>query len=590
MVGLFYKAMKTALLHPAFFVLFLMVLIKNLMLKFNTRINSFFFRSIKIIVCSIFIFLSLNTYASVRDTVLNAVYSQPFFYNVLADKKGSIFVGTSEGIFQLEGTTLVPYNKKEGYITLDKSGEPAISPDGIKNYYERKYLNMLPFPELSRDEYHAGSEDHFYICSGGRIYIYDIVPYRYSYAGYSIRTISEDFVGTYTGIYFRGKRLPFPIFTDGYIREINGLAYVCYDGLITIDPSMVQSAKYDSVIKGIKPINNTGALQFRDVCLSKYNGSYYLSSVTDLLKMKKGGVPFSVYKTSKKISELVIVGEYKSSLFFSDGNYILKLSSLVDKADTLTRLPAEILDGSVTSRNIYLLTSEGLYQLDSDNEVEKLTSLSQAHTMELISPTEMLIATNNGLFRFNAVNKVLAPLIRGIEFNRKALFKNGDLLQAGSINGLYTIDIKDLDLLSSRNTSFMNEGQIPQYIIIVLAVIILLIGVLLFMLFQARKKVATTTIQLEELNHDLLSREKIEQYIRENLSTASLKSITDHYNTNNSHIYRLIEPDKPGSIIQKMRNEKLIELQKAGKNISEIAEATGLSVAYLKKIRNKFES
>jgi hypothetical protein len=527
--------------------------------------------------------------AAERDTVLNAVYSHPFFYNVLADKKGSIFAGTSEGIFRLEGTKLLPYKKEEGYITLDKSGDPVISPDGIKNYYERKYLYLLPFPELARDEYHAGSEDHFYICSGGRIYIYDIVPYSYSYANYSIRTISENFVGTYSGIYYGGKRLPFPIFTDGYIREIEGLAYVCYDGLITVDSSMVKSSIRDSVMMGIKPVNYTGVVQFRDVCLSKNNGSLYLSSVTDLLKMQKGGVPFSIYKSRKKISEIVIIGEYKDKLYFSDGNYILRLDIPNSKLDTLTSLSAEIVDGSVTNRNIYLLTNEGLYQLDTKNEIENLTPLSQAHTMELISPTELVISTNNGLFRFNAVNKVLTPLIRGVEFNRKALFKKGDLLQAGSINGLYTIDVKDLDLLVSKNRSASDEAKVPTAVLLVSLSALVVVGVLVFLLIRARRKLATTAVQLSELSVDVLDRDKIEEFIRANLATASLKSITDHFNTNISHVYKLIEPEKPGTIIQKMRIEKLIQLKADGKDINEIAAATGLSVSYLRKIKNKIE-
>ena len=561
----------------------------NLFLRPHSLRTGFSRDRIKMVICSVLVFFGLGASALERDTVLNAVYSHPFFYNVLADEKGNIFAGTAEGIFQLEGTKVIPYNKEAGYITLSQSGKPAINPEGIKNYFERAYLHLLPFPERARDEYHAGSNDYFYICSGGRIYVYDILPYDYSYANHSIRTISENFVGTYSGIYFRGKLLPFPPFTDGYIREIDGLAYVCYNDLLTIDTTIIQSANKESVVKGINQVKHTGVLRFRDAIFSKSRSSYYLSSTTDLLKLEKGGAPFSIYKTRKKISEIVIVGEYKSNLYFSDGNYILKLSFSGDKADTLTRLSAEVLDGKVSDRNIYILTGEGLYELNSDNELEKLTSLFQAHTMCLISPTELVISTNNGLFRFNAVNKVLTPLIRGVEFNRKALFKNGNLLQAGSINGLYTIDVKDLNLLASKNSSFAAEEKWPLSVITILLISFLLVGILIYLLIGTRKKLAMTTVQLTELNTEVLDRTKIEQYINENLATASLKSITDHFNTNISHIYKLIEPDKPGTIIQKIRNEKLSLMKSQGKDINEIAEATGLSVSYLKKIMNKFE-
>ena len=259
------------------------------------------------------------------------------------------------------------------------------------------------------------------------------------------------------------------------------------------------------------------------------------------------------------------------------------------KIDTLTSLSAEIVDGSITNRNIYLLTNEGLFQLDTKNEIENLTPLSQAHTMELISSTELVISTNNGLFRFNAVNKVLTPLIRGVEFNRKALFKKGDLLQVGSINGLYTIDVKDLELLARKNRSSAEEAKLPASLLIISLVALMTVGTLVFLLIRARRKLAMTTVQLTELSVEVLDRDKIEQYIRDNLATASLKSITDHFNTNISHIYKLIEPEKPGTIIQKMRIEKLTELKRAGKDVSEIATATGLSVSYLKKIKNKID-
>ena len=210
--------------------------------------------------------------------------------------------------------------------------------------------------------------------------------------------------------------------------------------------------------------------------------------------------------------------------------------------------------------------------------------------MELISATEIIIATNNGLFRFNTVNKVLSPLIRGVEFNRKALFKNGDFLQAGSINGLYTINVNDLELLAGRNRYLTEKEQVPLYVIIGALVALAAIGLLAVLLFRSRRKLDIAEVQMKELHVETVDRQKIEDFIRENLSTACLKSILDHFQINKSQIYKLIEPDKPGLIIQKMRMEKLIELRDAGKDITEIAEATGLSVSYLRKIRNRSQA
>jgi hypothetical protein len=543
-----------------------------------------------VILLGIFSLCTHGVHATERDTILNAVYSDPYFYNVLADNKGSIFTGTSEGIFQLNGGKLIPYKKAQGYITLNKNYEPVITPEGIKNHHERKYLSLLPFPDLALDEYHASTTDHFYLCSGGRIYIYDIVPYSYSFGNHSIRSISENFVGTYSGIYYKGSRLrdPAPKFTDSYIREINGIAYMYYDYLYTINVALLQNDTSKGSQLGITRINHTGEAKFRDIYQINGNNNLYFSSVSGLLKTDREGVPFSIYKTSNKISEIVIIGERLSRLYFSDGNYLLSLGiGADDKVDTIIRLPAEILNGRVDDRNILLLTHEGLYKLSSDGELQKLTQLYQAHTMELISATEMVIATNNGLFRFNTVNRVLSPLIRGVEFNRKAMYKKGDLLQVGSINGLYSINVNDLELLASRNRYLTEKEQVPLHVIIGAISALAAIGLLAFLLFRSRRKLVIASAEIKELNIESLDRAKIEQYIRENLTTVSIKSITNHFDTNISHVYKLINPDKPGSIIQKLRIEKLVELKNAGKTVAEIAEATGLSTSYVVKIKNR---
>jgi DNA invertase Pin-like site-specific DNA recombinase len=51
-------------------------------------------------------------------------------------------------------------------------------------------------------------------------------------------------------------------------------------------------------------------------------------------------------------------------------------------------------------------------------------------------------------------------------------------------------------------------------------------------------------------------------------------------------VYTLLEPDKPGDLIQNLRYEKVKELRKEGKTAKEIALCTGLSDSYVRKIWN----
>ena len=76
--------------------------------------------------------------AQLKDTILNMVLSKPYFYNVLSVTDGKVYAGTSEGIVEIQGTSIRQYGSQVGYITTDKAGLPKIDTDGISIYTERK--------------------------------------------------------------------------------------------------------------------------------------------------------------------------------------------------------------------------------------------------------------------------------------------------------------------------------------------------------------------------------------------------------------------------------------------------------------------
>jgi DNA invertase Pin-like site-specific DNA recombinase len=81
-----------------------------------------------------------------------------------------------------------------------------------------------------------------------------------------------------------------------------------------------------------------------------------------------------------------------------------------------------------------------------------------------------------------------------------------------------------------------------------------------------------------------ITREEIETFIRDNLTTSSLKTIVANFNTNTSMVYRVLELEKPGDLIQKVRHQKVKSLRSEGKTAREIAGLTGLSETYVWKI------
>ena len=163
----------------------------------DLSLNQVFIKTLKTIAFIFSLFAHVRLNAQSKDTVLNMVLSKPYFYNLVQGTGGAIYAGTSGGIVQLEGLNLRHYGSPKGYLTTDSKGEPVIDSSGIRYYKEKKYVYLLPFPELVREEYHAVKDNLLYVCSGGRLYIFDIVPYEYSYPEHSIRTISKNLVGTY---------------------------------------------------------------------------------------------------------------------------------------------------------------------------------------------------------------------------------------------------------------------------------------------------------------------------------------------------------------------------------------------------------
>ncbi len=74
----------------------------------------------------------------------------------------------------------------------------------------RPYCISSPFPDEKKNEYHAGWVSYFYITSGERMHVYEVRTYGYMYHNHSTRTISKNFIGTYSGIHYRNQLMPAP--------------------------------------------------------------------------------------------------------------------------------------------------------------------------------------------------------------------------------------------------------------------------------------------------------------------------------------------------------------------------------------------
>ena len=546
--------------------------------------------SIKVCLLFGYLFWGGISLAAEGDTVLNMVISKPYFYNVVQNDKGDIYAGTAKGSYAIHGEKIDFSNAKSGYLKLGKNGAPEIDSTGISNHESTRYLYLLPYPSEKRQEYHTGNGQYFYIVSGGRLFIFDIVPYSITYRNQSIRSISKNLVGGYSGVYRNGKKLDFPTHTDGFIREFGDTAFICYGGLFMISPgkteNFLKEVPYGAFLDSVE----VGYME--DVYHDALHSTFFFSTKNGVYEVGED------LKSPKKIcavkpgEPIVLIGS-KESFMFTVANKMAVYSfndGSISYEDSTTE---NIISGyKLNNRKIYTLSNHALYENTTSAYFSKVEDFNDVHTLLPLNEKELIIAGNQGLYLFNLETHITSAIIQGVEFNRKALYQENNKLYAGSINGLYTIDVGQIQQLISRNQaapndtdSFLNYLYWGSAIVMLSAIFLFIISRLKRQLRDAQKSIIDAQSEMDIVKEKKPDKEMVEDFIRKNLATASIKSINEHFHSNTNQIYALLEPDKPGTIIQEMRLKLVMEMKKSGSDLQTIADSSGLSKSYIKKIK-----
>lgn len=532
--------------------------------------------------------ISLVSKAKEADTLLNKVSSNPYAYNIVQNEQGDIYMGTATGIYQVSGEEIRQIDTRSGYVKVGKSGAPDIDSVGISNHESYRYLHLLPYPEEKRQVHHSGTSTHFYLVSGGRLYIFDIAPYSISHRNQSIRSISRNLTGGYSGVFYKGEKLDFPLFTDGYIREFGDTAFICYGGLYLITPGGHQNFLSEAPYGGYLDSLYIGYVD--DIYFDGPHGVYFLATSTGVFMADRNLRNIRKILSVRKEDPVVLIGS-KESFMFTAGRKVYAVSFDSKQISEEEEVSEPILSGvKLSNRVIYMLSSGTLYKSTTSRYGQPISNFKDVHTLLLLNEKELIIAGNQGLFLFNTETTKTSPIIRGVEFNKRALYADQERLYAGSINGLYTIDLKQLHRLVELNQQkdVPAEGVAWNWVGLALLLIAGFSGIIYRLkrkLKNAEQIISETRIQSESLPEKKLDREKIVAYIRENLTTASIKSINEHFQSNTNQIYAILEPDKPGTIIQQLRMELVIDMKKRGNGLADIAAATGFSQSYIKKIK-----
>lgn len=540
-----------------------------------------------------------------RNFEIIDVRTDRIYYNLL-QYNNKLYIGTSQG------TIIIDSKEAQEEVDPKISGYISIVDGKLKGnstYFghiiledENIYNNLLPDAYktlISRQNKYNGK---LYIINSGKLFLFKENNFTITNDSLSIRSITKNYIGSYTGIFKNGNKIKFPEYTDGYIREIDNETFICYEGLFR-DSSGITStyanSKKETVIAG----KNLGFA--RDI--QKVENGYYalvtikgiylvnfsLNTIEPIIEESKTLDQFSIFKIdhSDKNSTRIFY-TYQNKLYY----YVLQTKEKNLLLDTKHNTAIKQSFFPNTIDKIYVLFEDKLSLFTLDQTSNKYTEdilingLDFSHNMLLIKE-KIFVSSNVGLHMFDLKkNKSYLNLIP-VEINNRSLSIINDTLKFGTLNGIYNLTDANIESLTSeaddKSLNKKDDNNIDNVKYLVLIGIIMILSItIIFMIVILRKSKAKQIIEkdIEAENYGEATKDNIIYFIQENITTVTIQSIRDQFNLTPIMLYEILGNDKPGEIIRNYRMELVRKYRRIKLSEEEIAQKTGFSISYLKKI------
>ena len=517
-----------------------------------------------------------NNYSNNNFTI-HKIYDDEIFYNFVS-YENELYISSSNGIYKID-------ESGDNLILFDAS-----IPGPINTIFERNNNFKIKFIELTNvyPNLYAESitdfaylDNNLYVIARGKLLIYNNLKYSFNPRG-SVRSITDNAIGTYGGVYINGNKLNKITYTDGQIRKFDSITFVCYNGLLSYkdnietklynnDNSIRTKGEYGA-ISDIYAISNSKFIVISDKGIYKYDNE---SNVFDLVYTNQNKIIPIRNKIDSRIKDR---GEFH---FIDDKRYI-SLNIKDNKIDIIENNIKyeikDILESDVNGNDFYAISKNNLLlslkrTKDGLKLGEKFPIESSAHT---ISDYENLVflSGDKGLSIFEKTKKKIYDNYIIEEFNKGAIYKENNKISFGSIHGVYTIDdIKDFEKSLIFKDFKIKNNKNYLYLGVFLFIFILIIII---------KVLSKKNITDEQL---ILS---IKRFIRKNLSSVTLKMLEIEFNLDYNEINSINKNFKPAKYIKTERLDLTKKMLLNKKTISEISEKTGYSETYLLKNKYKF--
>ena len=528
--------------------------------------------------CLIFAQKKLNNYKIIN------VLSEPYFFNGVV-LENNLYFGTSEGVMLYnsnDGNVISKNPDLKGYITItdNKIVRGRINEDFDYNY-------LLPDQYKKSASSYLIHNSKLFITSRGNIFIYNYLDVNLeSFA--SVRSISKNFIGTYEGIYDKvsGEKLKFPSYTNSYIRELDGVTFINWNGLSIIKDS-IQTNFFNKQTLSTK-INDTEMGIAHDVLhwfdenyiVSSSNGLYNLNLEDNNVKIKlaaKNGT-YSFVKDEQYLNKV-------NRLFIHDNNSLYTYFPDTDKLVNLRSFNNKIIDIlNVENDMCFVLLEDRLFTINLKDENKTYLIYEKLELSNNVGKFKnfIYVTSDFGLSLYDLNSSQFKHLVIKEEFNSKANFSNKDTLFLGSVNGLYKLNHSKLVELFNTSKYFKSGDKIilsKNYLIVTFIVLLIIFSVLFYFIAKIKKaKLAYAQNEIDSIT--------VRKYIQNNLNTVTVKSICQHFNMPLNKLYSYMESQKPGEMITEERMKLLKRLRLNGENENLISKKTGFSISYLRQIKS----
>ena len=511
--------------------------------------------------------------------------SSNFYYNSII-VRNEVFIGSNNGVFELKGSELDLHDPNLKGPIKNQSNKIVSGQVFVSNLFRE----LLPASMQNDLVNSALYGDDLVLISNGKLFVFRKTFYSKESVG-SVRSIGENFIGTYSGVFRKDDNSKIIGYTNGYIREFDNATFICWDGLLYMKDSAIKNFN-NPLVRGVSIRNKSYGLandiiEFNhpNYLLSTDEGLFSLNVEDEDVQMISDtfdDVNFANYPKfiDNKFLPFVLFS-FKESVYSMD-----KSSMKVSVLHTFNDVIESFLYGS--AEVMFILFGDRLIEFNPSTGRKKVVMDELVNVNDVgIFKNFVFVTTDSGLHIYDNSSGLFARNIIRSEFNKKAFFVGDDQLFLGSVSGIFSLKIADLTnafLLTvgqadkAKNIFFVPVDKLKWPVLILMMATLVLTNIFFYRKYRSVSLKSSEQLLVNETKYE------IEQFIDENLSSVNLEILKSQFDLSNYALYNIMDKRNPGEVIRRKRLSLVKTLRKQNVAESEISKQTGFSISYLKKI------